>query len=615
MKLFTPPITNPNFDPAQSIRESYGVKAVFQKPVIVQNESEPFKMLTASNSGKNDYKEGPSTNTSGVVKLTKEEIAEIWKNTQELPMELSSMIDDFITDLKEPKYAKPLSIVELSSLFQAFYIKFDKFAFQYLSNGGSSAAGAPTNTSSGGTFFNAKETLSSGLSGIFARSRSGSNTNNLRGRRNRRSSSLFSSDSNNNATQMLTPEEIGQMMRVNEINNVTIDRYLELCENAIFKKLLQVGTAVSSPMKKPNSNNNIQCINNENSLVGQSSSEPEAFNVENLFRNTPEYIQYNTLLNVKLGGILNLCSHDKFSLEDFLGISMTMDIGDNESLFATIDSVFHQLIDESISPYDKMKSVLQLHTAMTTDIKLMSNDDYLSLLIYYIIMLNPQNLFFNCEYIKLFRYRKKLVENELYALTNLDAALTFIGSLTLEDFSEDLVAELAECEKKVFECKISDKVTLPVVDTNNFRNGSNGSSKLLHTSTEPMIQNNSYERFRAVFDSSLRSVLGKMRSYTPPAVTTLYKKYSQTSIEIERSSVYSNSSHDKYLHVQRSNSNNKHRQMDSINSILFNATMPNDWKKYKDSEFDNLKITELKEIFDIYQKLISKNEQCSNYNL
>lgn len=202
-QLFTPPITNPRFDPNQSIRESYKNTTnciQFQQiPHQDQNDNEKSNC-----DGDEDSTTSERLDNIKSPILTKQEIDDALNGVTNLPSELSKLIDIFIDDLKQPKYVRPLTVLQLSSVFQSFYIKFDKASFQHVSlvssngniNGGSSS------------FLAAKETLSSGFSGIFGRSRSSSGNSVMRPRR---SSSLFSNDSisnSNNATQMLSPEEI-----------------------------------------------------------------------------------------------------------------------------------------------------------------------------------------------------------------------------------------------------------------------------------------------------------------------------------------------------------------------------------------------------------------------
>lgn len=113
--------------------------------------------------------------------LTKQEIDEALNTVTNLPPELSKLIDIFIDDLKQPKYVRPLSVLQLSSLFQSFYIKFDKASFQHVSSANNNGYYFSGGGSS--SFLAAKETLSSGLSGIFGRSRSSSGNSLMRPRR------------------------------------------------------------------------------------------------------------------------------------------------------------------------------------------------------------------------------------------------------------------------------------------------------------------------------------------------------------------------------------------------------------------------------------------------
>lgn len=92
----------------------------------------------------------------------------------------------------------------------------------------------------------------------------------------------------------------------------------------------------------------------------------------------------------------------------------------------------------------------------------MSNDDFLSILIYNFIKLNPKNIFLNEESFKLFRYKKKLIEGGMFVLTNLNGALTFLEELTINDLPDGIKDCLTESDYHLFKNKISETIILPV---------------------------------------------------------------------------------------------------------------------------------------------------------
>ncbi|QLQ79463.1 hypothetical protein HG537_0C01100 [Torulaspora globosa] len=515
-QLYTPPMTNRKFDLSQSIKESYRLHE--------------------------DQQDVGSNGSSTNVELSREEIDQEVNSIDELPLELSKLIDTFINDLKQPKYVKPLSILQLSTLFQNFYTKFDRCSFNYVVN--TSNNGQPS-------FLGAKETLSSGLSGIFARSRSSSGSS---FKRDRRSSSLISTDSNN-ATPMLSPEEISRQLRLNEINNLKVERFMELCERDVFQRLSKVGTSVPSPSRDDK---------------GKKVTENDTLKVANLFRNSPEYGEYDKLLFEKMHLLSKLAADGRIDLAKFLDLPDNVDLNS----FGEIQNVLCNLVYQSMGPGEKVEKLLKVHQSMMYS-HVMSNDEFLSLIIFYAIKICPRNIFLNAQFIRLFRYKKKLVQKELFALTNLEAALVFIEGLTLSDFPTELLEQLSSNEKKLLESAISSKISLPnKLTSNNISQIVDGcSSDMQHPE---VLRSTSYDGFRSAFDSSLRNIFGKIRSYTPPASlqpTALPRSASQNSLDNDR----------------------RH----------YHATVPNSMRRFKDRSFEDLKLSEMKEIFEIYQKLVS----------
>lgn len=523
--LHTPPITNSKFDMSQSIKESYRVQ---QAPLL------------------EELQENGSAASGSNVELTKEEILNEVGAIEDLPLELSKLIDVFINDLKQPKYVKPLNILQLSSLFQNFYTKFDRSSFNYVVN-------TPGNNQT--TFLSARETLSSGLSGIFARSRSSSGSSL---KRDRRSSSLFSTDSNN-VTPMLSPEEINRQIKINELNNLKVDKFMELCERDVFQGISKVGTSVPSPSRDDRS---------------KRISDKDPFRVSNLFRNSPEYGEYDKSLSEKLQLISKISSDGRIDLVKFLGLHENAD----PHRFQEIQEVLCDLACHSVAPSEKVELLLKVHQSMMYSHE-MSNDEFLSLLIFYTVKVCPRNIFLNTEFIRLFRYKKKLVQKELFALTNLEAALVFVEGLTLNDFPQDLQSKLSPNELKLLESPISSKISLPDhMKSGNYTSVNSVNNGLLEINHPEVTK--SYDSLKTAFDTSLRNIFGKIRSYTPPATLQpipLPRSSSQFSLENERKAC--------------ATSNNSGSTSDSA-------------KRFKDREFHDLKLSELQEVFKIYQKLV-----------
>lgn len=649
-QFHTPPVNNPKFDSGIALKESYRPRglsgletlgeergsAVVSHAKHARTESAASAASAASTSSATSTSSHNSDSAStSTAQLSPEEIEQCRQGITDLPTDLQRLIDVFIADLKQPKYVRPLTITQLSHLFQGFYTRFDKACFHYVSNGALSPAQQqqqPLPVPASASYFSARESLSTGLSGIFARSRSSStvsvnnNATNTNGpRASRRSSSLFSmesaSNSAGNLTQMLSPEEIKLHIRNNELNNVRIERYMVLCEERIFNKLLEVGISVSSPQKQPP-------LTPSSSSLDTHAKHPDVFNVASLFRNTPEFGNYDRLLSEKLRCLSKLSLDGKINLDEFLGVPAAGLSADGAASSADdIHRALNNFTHYSVSPHDKVQILLQIHDLMTYS-KEMSNDEFLSLLIYYIVKFRPKRLFLNAEFVKLFRYKKKLVQKELYALTNMEAALMFIEGLTLSDFSDELRDELSAHDRKVLDTKVSSVVTLPSTSTSWNSKASLPPATATHDSPThannnnrpphaPMAgpdgtntRSNSNEGFRNTFDGSLRNIIGKIRLYTPPTVNNLKplplpRSTSQLSMD------YDGGSPIRQLASPTTTSSND--DDDDVTRMAgpvltpsrsSNSSIPGSWKKFKDAKFDELKIEELREMFDLYQKLI-----------
>lgn len=565
--LFTPPINSSKFDPSLSIKESY--KGHSAQGSIASNISS----TGSSNSelGKDDSKGSKSP------KLSKEEIDQI-SQIGELPDELSAMIDAFIDDLKQPKYERPLSVPQLSSLFQAFYIRFDKHSFHYLQS--KKTTSSSTNVS---TFFNARETLTSGIGGLFSRSRSSSASTNVSTRRNRRSSSIFSNESgSNNVTQMLSPEEIQRQLKTDALNNLKIEKYKDLCERDLFNRILQVGTSVpiSSPSKSANVNGNSTSANSTMTRDVHAKKN-ESFSIVSLFRNSPEFGEYDKLIDERVNLLYRFDKEEFFSLSDFLDIPKGNDEFDSIQSIANIKMVLDDFANNVIAPGEKCKCLLKMYEIMENS-KAMSNDDFLSLLIYYVIKCPMLHIFLNMEFVRLFRIKKKLVDSELFAITNLEAALVFIEGLTLDDLPQLLRDNLTDREKSLFAVPISRKVKLPELG----RHEIDIEKDAELTKRIEVSRTASYEGFRSVFDSSLRNIIDRIRAYpisngteSSPWINTDLKKEVPTQLSSFKQAPISN----------------------------YTPSIPENWKQFKDYAFEDLTISNLREIFEIYKEMVDEN--------
>ncbi|CCH62639.1 hypothetical protein TBLA_0H03570 [Henningerozyma blattae CBS 6284] len=695
----TPPITDSRFDGSQALKESYKAP----------DDSDSFD----SNRSNDESSDANSTATlaSPRKKASHEELEKRVGPIKELPVELSRQIDVFIIDLKQPKYLHPLTVIQLANLFQSFYSKFDKAAFQLLNNANNNINGNNsinnTPTHSGSLLSVSRETLSSGLSGIFARSRSGSINNNIR--RQRRSSSLFGNDTNSNivnnsvngpstmvtnnnninssmmATNMtmslsnsstqnslplLSPDEITTHLENNEIVGIKIDKYMELCERDIFQRILEVGTSVSSvptmlngkdddfTNSRDNSNTSMRdfnesaIINNNTSNTNNSNSVTTGnyFDVTNLFRNSVDFLEYDQLMDRRIKCLNEIMDSDD-KLRKFLDLPVDS-IKFNKEIDSEIKDVLINFTQYSIPPFEKSKILLKLHEILKlTDS--MSNDEFLSLLIYYLIKTKPKHIFLNIEFIKLFRYKKKLVENELYSLTNFIAALVYIESLTINDLSIEYQENLSDRQRKILKQTISSKIHLPnsIMNWNNsstesptmdipkiiehpVSNTSSSSTTANATNTTSTNNNNGNSSNRGTFELSLRGILGKMKSYTPP--NTLSRSSSQMSLDIVNDTVPEENDDDIASDEAELEENGQNKSMEILpgarlvhsinddeqiegdetmtNSTTLNMSAIDDDRRFLNKDFDELNMKDLKEIFNIYKKIFHHPDQLITPN-
>ncbi|KAB2635043.1 vacuolar protein sorting-associated protein 9A-like [Pyrus ussuriensis x Pyrus communis] len=92
----------------------------------------------------------------------------------------------------------------------------------------------------------------------------------------------------------------------------------------------------------------------------------------------------------------------------------------------------------------KVINNLLLNASMSENHVLAGADDFLPVLIYVMIKVNPPQLHSNLKFIQLYRRQTKLVSEPAYYFTNLDSAKTFIFELNAKSISIDEI----EFEKK-----------------------------------------------------------------------------------------------------------------------------------------------------------------------
>lgn len=523
-QFHTPKMEDSDYDPQISVRESY----------------RPY-----------DEEEIPNFPQAGL--LSDSEIEQLRHSTN-LPPELCRAVDQFVDDLKQPKYFRPLTVLQLSGLFQRFYASIDHSTHAILNN----------------TTQNTNASSSTLFSSLFVRSRSNSAT----GRH--RSTSLYSNSSNTSiATPLMSPEEMNAQLRANERNKIKAERYLQLCQQQVFYKIAQLGTSV------PTSHRHVKPTLHSN------------FRVSTLFRNSPKFIDFDKLFNEKVACIRRLDQQGRVGLPEFLGVPSN--IIDNHECVANklkhINEHFKHMILRTVSPYEKIEELIRIHDSMLESTEA-SNDEYLSLLILYIIKLNPRRVFLTLEFIKLFSYKKKLVDRELFVLTNFEAAIMFLESLTSKDLPDNALLDSNEEEAELFEKALSDRIKIPT----HFNATENESEHIMHYPDE--IRAGSYDGLKSVLDQSLKNIFNRVKTYTPPSsmAETLATSNSQVSItSIARAEPFPSKATD-HATSEASSQNEEIREPQNLLNLNI--------RKYQDRTFDDMNIRELKEMFEIYQTLI-----------
>ncbi|AMD20800.1 HDR058Cp [Eremothecium sinecaudum] len=530
------------------------------------NSVEPNKSVRAT-SFQEDCSSESSVNSKQSSRLSrtsnKEEFDRNVLQIERLPKELLRLVDVFIDDLKQPKYLKPLSIFQLSGLFQEFYVSFDMTCVQLL-NGEMNSGGSLSPVNYDNLPFSAKNSLSAGFSGIFNKSRSGSVV-----KLKKQQSINQDSDIAVNSQPPVSPDELERSSRQKELTNLKIERYMELCERDIFQKIQEVGTSVLGSSRNGSINRSLQILE--------------------LFRNSPEFIEYDSILTTKILDLQHLAQRNELNLAEFLG--MPDSINFNSEL---LGGYLRVLVEDRISPFEKMMQLLDMHDSMTELGNATSNDDYLPMLLYVIIM-NPINtLYLNILFIRLFRYHKKLVANEQYVVTNMTAAMCFLENLTYEDLPDSVKKHTSP--GLLF--KLSDRIKIPEI-------------KMKGKPDLPRVHSKSTVGFS--LDTSLRYIYGRLKSYTPPASYNNSANGNNGNPHQKPTSP-KRGQHD--CHNQgraqyelpppaRNSSHNSPSIEDSCNHRL---AIPESWKKYRNRNFDDLTLSEMRLVFSTYQKLLQTLE-------
>ncbi|KAL6941609.1 hypothetical protein ACO0RG_002744 [Hanseniaspora osmophila] len=529
-----------------------------------------------------------STSTSSTMKTS----------SIRLPEALNILVRYFITDLKEPKYTKPLTICQLAFLFQKFYCDFEKAIDSFQQQ---LRAGIPTlNTQKQHARSSSLTNIGSGLSGFFTRSRSSSNasTNHPNApNSNVNSTSLASattrvplSTSASSTSELATTS----LQNQNKKNGIPYDteiddeklksEYMKILERQLFERISSSGTNVPD------------------------SKVIEKFRFENLFKNNQEYLDFNTLFNSKLKNLNSL--KETVDWKQFLSVDNIPDL-DKLIMDLKVKELFLDFTRNSLSPIDKMETLLLLQNTIIDHLPTSGNDDLLSVLIYCTIEFSVEQLFLTYKFIKLFRCRESLKGQELFAITNIEAVIAFIGDLVDVPGME------------LYNIKISEQISIPENDEDDLlKNGSSLEDQELQFESkdsvdgsipnkfsqqqqqqqqQPTLRNalNVNKSFSSL--SSIKSVLGKL--YYPPGASPVANTPTEPlfSSSPVASPVPVNSEIDR--NVMDDDMQTSTLSSSTSKTISVDTDLCQELNCYRGKQFEDLTINELKMMFNTYQKI------------
>lgn len=429
---------------------------------------------------------------------------------QQLVPELQQLVSQFLHDVQQPKYNKPLTAEQLSDMFQDFYQMFQYRVDLFVK---------------GSVYYK----------------------NRLK------------------EIEMLTAEEQVQRKKILLQVHLKIRRYVQLGEDDICTSLF-----------------------------------------DKLFNKFPEDVEINNYIKKKIALMKRIKDLDYCKLLDV-----------NMKLTPELDSVSHIFSElcHLKTPCDKLDVLLSIHASInSTLLKQVSHvdGDYILPILIYLILVNEDDVDFylNLMYIKRFRKHSLLVEDSLYCLTNYEAALMYIQSLDLTEDEYDL-SELSEedCHfiktplvlKSHPDAKVSPTPTRSIgyaLDSgiksmiNRF-----SSPSPVHEQVASTVDEESYNPLNRLAAGVMK---WRNSSEKTPTVTT-----STTSTNTFTGRVRSRTN--SLQQRVRSQLNLNETPLSNLSTTASNASSV-DYSKFKGKQFEDLTISQLKEMYQDYQTLVAQHK-------
>lgn len=301
---------------------------------------------------------------------------------------------------------------------------------------------------------------------------------------------------------------------------------------------------------------------------------------DRLFTKNEENLKINKFINTKISII------KKIKNLNFANLLEIHDVDLHLPLLKQISKDFDNF-QAFKTPLQKVSNLMNIHTHLNRFLKehLNSNinGDYILPLLIYLILANDSrpihDYYLNFTYIKNFRSHESLIGNSLYCLTNFEAALTFIQTLSLAKYSE-FEPPLTKEEEHL---KNQGEVNL--MNSNFFTNTFDSSFKLLNKFKPSPSSITESE------DNPIKNFVGDVMKWTRTASAAPVTAATNTTREIISRSRASSMSN-KNSSISSNNNPNSHVYMYGV-----------DIDRFKDRSFNELTINELHTLFNDHQNL------------
>lgn len=306
--------------------------------------------------------------------------------------------------------------------------------------------------------------------------------------------------------------------------------------------------------------------------------------------------QVNDLIKKKIQVINKIEDLDYYKLLDLSPDVVDLDL----PVFKTISAEF-EVLQGYKTPFQKLTKLISIHFSLIDVLRSDVNGDYILPLLIYLILVNDveSDLFLNFMFIKNFRNIDHFQGDELYCLTNFEAALTYIQTLDLKDFKfKDLTPEQEILVQKSDLMQITpEKYTVPfnfvtsAIDSS-FKTVLSRLRPESPLSSEPLVNNTDFPANANPIKNFMGDVM-KWTSRSPVPTTAL----ETTSGRVRSGSGSS------FMNKLKNVGNSKQIMSEEVEA---GSTATINLKKFKGKTFEDMSITELREMFHNYQILASQ---------